>query len=100
VFKQRGGSAYNSSVCSHLLLGRVQTTNDITYHYPGVVSNLAEEGKISSYLAPYHTRHTFITLMAHADTDLLLLAAACGNSIEVIRKHYLGFDKDVEFPDI
>jgi len=35
-----------------------------TYFYPGVVSQLVRDGKISSYLSPYHTRHTYITLTA------------------------------------
>jgi len=70
------------------------------YTYPGVVTQLAESGAISCYLSPYHTRHTFITLMAHAGTDLLLLATACGNSVEVIQKHYLGVNTTASFPDV
>jgi integrase len=71
-----------------------------TYTYPGVVTQLTESGAISYYLSPYHTRHTFITLMAHAGTDLLLLATACGNSVEVIQRHYLGVDTTASFPDV
>lgn len=71
-----------------------------TYTYPGVVTQLADEGKISCYLSPYHTRHTFITLMAHAGTDLLLLATSCGNSVDVIQRHYLGVNTEANFPDI
>lgn len=65
-----------------------------TYHYPGVVTQLIEQGLISGYLSPYHTRHTYITLTAHANAHdnnaLLLIASACGNSVDVILRHYLG----------
>ncbi len=70
------------------------------YTYPGVVTELVNHGAISCYLSPYHTRHTFITLMAHGGANLLLLATACGNSVEVIQRHYLGIDTSVSFPDI
>jgi integrase len=70
------------------------------YTYPGVVTQLADSGAISCYLSPYHTRHTFITLMAHAGTDLLLLATSCGNSVDVIQRHYLGVNTEANFPDV
>ena len=67
------------------------------YCYPGVVSQLVEEGKISGYLSPYHTRHTYITLTAHANKHnnnaLLLIATSCGNSVDVILRHYLGLSE-------
>jgi integrase len=67
------------------------------YYYPGVVTQLAEEGKISGYLSPYHTRHTYITLTAHANKHnnnaLLLIATSCGNSVDVILRHYLGLSE-------
>jgi len=77
-----------------------QRQGDKSYTYPGVVTQLVTDGLIDGYLPPYHTRHTFITLMAHAGTDLLLLATACGNSVEVIQRHYLGVNTEANFPDI
>ena len=64
------------------------------------MTKLVEDGVIPSCLPPYHTRHTFISLQAHAGTDLLLLGAICGNSVEVIQKHYLGVNTSVEVTDI
>ncbi|MCC3471652.1 MAG: hypothetical protein JGK10_07465 [Microcoleus sp. PH2017_13_LAR_U_A] len=66
----------------------------------GVVTQLAADGLINGYLPFYSCRHTFITLMAHSGADLLLLATACGNSIEVIQRHYLGVDTTANFPNI
>ncbi|MEG4861717.1 site-specific integrase [Microcoleus sp. K1-B6] len=70
----------------------------VEYHYPGVVTQLVEEGKISRYLSPYHTRHTYITLTAHANKHnnnaLLHIATSCGNSVDVILRHYLGVSED------
>ncbi|WP_013324533.1 tyrosine-type recombinase/integrase [Gloeothece verrucosa] len=65
-----------------------------TRYYPGVVTRLADEGKISQYLKPSSTRHTFITLQAQSGVDLKLLADSCGNSVDVIYNHYLGVNKD------
>ncbi|MEG4999695.1 tyrosine-type recombinase/integrase [Microcoleus sp. B4-D4] len=64
-----------------------------TYHFGAVVSQLVEDGKLETYLSLYHTRHTYITLTAHANkhnTDsLLYIATSCGNSVDVILRHYL-----------
>ncbi|MDJ0649591.1 MAG: hypothetical protein QNJ60_12880 [Xenococcaceae cyanobacterium MO_188.B19] len=37
---------------------------------PGVVTRLVQDGEISQYLKPSATRHTFITIQAHAGVDL------------------------------
>ena len=70
----------------------------IEYRYPGVVTKLAQEGAIGGYLSPYHTRHTYITLTAHANASnnnaLLHIATSCGNSVDVILRHYLGVSED------
>ncbi|MEG4393472.1 tyrosine-type recombinase/integrase [Microcoleus sp. BROC3] len=71
-----------------------------TYYYPGIVRQLADEGKISGYLPQYHTRHTYITLAAHANKHdnnaLLYIATSCGNSVDVILKHYLGVTENTQ----
>ncbi|MEG4323621.1 MULTISPECIES: tyrosine-type recombinase/integrase [unclassified Microcoleus] len=101
VFKQQKGQTYTSTRQSQLWMGYTNVNKqDETVFYPGVVARLVEEGEISSYLSPYHTRHTYITLTAWAnkgDTSaLMLLAHACENSVEVILRHYLGINKEVE----
>ncbi|MEG4485259.1 site-specific integrase [Microcoleus sp. D2_18a_B4] len=68
------------------------------YWYFGVVARLVEEGKISGYLSLYHTRHTYITLTAQANSHnnnaLLHIATSCGNSVDVILRHYLGVSEE------
>jgi len=101
VFTNTRGDAYNSGCMGIVWNGKPEKKKDGTKdENPGVVSRLVLDGAISRYLAPYHTRHTFITLMAQAGTDLLLLATACGNSVEVIQRHYLGVDTEALFPNI
>lgn len=99
VFPNQKGGFINSSNVQQAWLGysRIDKLADGTekeYYYPGVVRQLADDGKISSYLPQYHTRHTYITLTAqankHDNNALLYIAAACGNSVDVILKHYLG----------
>lgn len=64
------------------------------YYYPGLVTRLVSQGIISAYLSQYHTRHTYITVTAqankHDNNALLCIATACGNSVDVILRHYLG----------
>ena len=78
--------------------------SEVKYYYPGVVTQLAEQGLIGGYLSPYHTRHTYITLTAHANAHnnnaLLHIATACGNSVDVILRHYLGVSESVELTEV
>ena len=73
---------------------------EFNYYHTGVVTQLSEQGAISGYLSPYHTRHTYITLMAHANKQdnnaLLYIATSCGNSVDVILRHYLGASENTE----
>jgi len=102
IFRNTEGNCYNSSNLGKLWLESSVTRKkgNEPYKYSGVVTQLVSNGLISRYLSPYHTRHTFITLMAHAGTDLLLLATACGNSVDVIQRHYLGVNEKASFPNI
>ena len=102
VFPNRSGGYISLGVISQQWKGRIAkgTKTDgteVKYVYPGLVAQLADEGKISGYLSPYHTRHTYITLTAHANKHnnnaLLLIATSCGNSVDVILRHYLGLSE-------
>jgi integrase len=100
VFTLMNGSAYGSHNLFSVWGGTCKTKiksdgNEVTYNYPGLITRLVEQGLIGQYLTPYATRHTFITLQAQNGIDIPLLAAICGNSIEVIYRHYLGFSKTV-----
>jgi len=100
VFQNTQGNSYSSNTLDALWRQTRGRKNNTIYNYPGVVTQLVDSGVISCYLSPYHTRHTFITLMAQAGADLFLLATTCGNSIEVIQRHYLGVDTEATLPDI
>ncbi|EAM49688.1 tyrosine-type recombinase/integrase (plasmid) [Crocosphaera watsonii WH 8501] len=57
----------------------------------GIVYQLVREGKISQYLPPYATRHTWITLQLLANVPIINVAKLAGNSPEVILQHYAGY---------
>jgi hypothetical protein len=82
----------------------LKSGEETEYNYPGVVSQLVRDGKISGYLAPYHTRHTYITLTAQANSHnnnaLLHIATSCGNSVDVILRHYLGVTESTELVQV
>lgn len=86
--------SWRGQVCKKVLKDGIERT----YRYPGVVTQLADEGKISGYLSCYHTRHTYITLTAeankHNNNALLHIATSCGNSVDVILRHYLGVSEE------
>ncbi|HEY9813936.1 MAG TPA: site-specific integrase [Candidatus Sericytochromatia bacterium] len=88
--------SWRGQVCKKVLKDGVERT----YYYPGVVTQLADEGKISTYLSCYHTRHTYITLTAHANKHnnnaLLYIATSCGNSVDIILRHYLGVNEETK----
>jgi integrase len=85
---------------------------ETAYVYPGIVTQLVAQGKISQYLSPYHTRHTFITLQTKAimenpsisksqfSSALKLIADSVGNSVEMIQEHYLSIDEDIQLINI
>lgn len=100
VFTTITGKQYNRYLLSALWLGLDKSKNGNKYYYPGVVTRLVQDGAISHYLKPSATRHTFITIQAHAGVDLKLLADSVGNSVDIIYDHYLGVNKDAAFFDI
>jgi len=102
VFTKLNGKSWDSQDAGSVWSGwkRSKGSRSNSCYYPGVVTQLANDGLIDGYLPFYSCRHTFISLQAHAGTDLFLLATACGNSVEVIQKHYLGVNPDVSFTDI
>ena len=66
---------------------------------PGIVLNLANEGKIRTYLKLYACRHTFITLQLSAGPKNIIVSLAqwVGNSPATILKYYADAPEDV-FP--
>ena len=100
VFTKLNGKSWETREINKKWYGTIQVRGETEYHYPGVVTQLATDGLIDGYLPFYNCRHTFISLPAHAGTDLFLLATACGNSVEIIQKHYLGVNPNVSFTSI
>lgn len=109
IFPNLKGGYITKTSISDIWLGRrfskkLVDGSTVEYCYPGVVTQLADEGKISNYLPQYHTRHTYITLTAHANKHdnnaLLYIASACGNSVDVILRHYLGMDEKAKIVEV
>ncbi|TAF52694.1 MAG: hypothetical protein EAZ60_22880 [Oscillatoriales cyanobacterium] len=100
VFTKLNGKHWDTGAVREIWYQTRGNNGQKKYIYPGVVTQLADDGLIDGYLPFYNCRHTFISLQAHAGTDLLLLATACGNSVEVIQRHYLGIDTSVKMTDI
>jgi hypothetical protein len=100
VFLSHEGRQVTRFQISSAWLGIDKSKGDNSYYYPGVITRLIDEGKLSYYLKPSSTRHTFITLQAQAGTDLKLLADSCGNSVETIYTHYLGANRTSLIIDI
>ncbi len=109
VFPSDDGKYRHQSAIGKKWLGfkNSQTLSDgtkVVYTYPGIVTQLVEDGKLSGYLSLYHTRHTYITLTAWANKEnnnaLLHIATACGNSVDVILRHYLGVSEETKIVEV
>jgi integrase len=63
----------------------------------GIIPELIKQGKVSKYLSPYNTRHTFIY---HAIFDLghdeKVVSKWCGHTVGVSAKHY----QDIELASV
>lgn len=99
VFKSLSGGQLARDYIQRTWQYSIQGSKDSKYTYNGVVTELAEQGKIQ-YLKPYSTRHTFISIQANNGADLALLADSIGNSVDIIIKHYLQPDKERTLKDI
>jgi integrase len=63
-------------------------------HCDGVVEALIKEEKVSVYLKPYASRHSFITWQLSKGMTPANVAKLVGNSPEIIYKHYVSAEKD------
>jgi integrase len=58
--------------------------------YKGVIPRLMERGEVRQYLKLYATRHTFISIQVNnAQKNIKVVADWCGQSPEILVKHYL-----------
>ncbi|MFN6484535.1 MULTISPECIES: site-specific integrase [unclassified Nostoc] len=85
VFKSKTGKVINSDTFGNYWRG----ANFPSRKCKGIIPTLIEQGKLTKYIKPYNTRHTFIT---HAVFDLgiddKIVSNWCGHQIEVSNKHY------------
>ncbi|MEH2299801.1 MAG: tyrosine-type recombinase/integrase [Nostoc sp.] len=88
VFKSRNKKIIDRNIFGVTWRGR-DRTNEGKGRVKGIIPTLIEQGKLTKYLSPYNTRHTFIT---HAVFDLgideKIVSNWCGHQIEVSNKHY------------
>ncbi|MEH2363981.1 site-specific integrase [Nostoc sp.] len=84
VFKSKRGKIIDFSTFGTAWRGREKSRGQ-----KGIITNLIEQGKLTKYLKPYNTRHTFIT---HAVYDLGIdekfVSNWCGHDLQVSNKHY------------
>lgn len=60
-----------------------------------IILSLIEEGKVTQYLKPYATRHTFIThQLKNKNVDPKTLAYWVGDEVETIMKYYSDIDRE------
>ncbi|MBD2066197.1 tyrosine-type recombinase/integrase [Leptolyngbya sp. FACHB-671] len=60
----------------------------------GVLPTLIEQGKVSQYLTPYATRHTYINAQLDAGVKAANIAKVVGNSVATIHSHYESTRRD------
>jgi integrase len=62
----------------------------------GVIKRLIKENKISTYLKPYSTRHSFITWQLAKGQTPANVAKLVGNTPEMIYQHYVSADENAK----
>ena len=77
----------------------IDSQNFNNRHWKPIVKGLLKRGLIDQYLAPKHTRHTFITIALREGMDVADVAAISGNSSATIWKHYAASAKDIKIED-
>jgi len=91
VFKNKSGKVISSDIFLRAWAGREDTG------IKGIIPMLIKQGKLSKYLPPYNTRHTFIY---HAIFDLghdeKVVSKWCGHTVGVSAKHY----QDIELASV
>jgi len=65
----------------------------------GMVTRLVREGKVERYRPPFNCRHTFISMAIEAGITAPQVAKWCGNSAEIVMKHYAGTIRSVQVPE-
>ncbi|MBD2298747.1 tyrosine recombinase XerC [Nostoc sp. FACHB-190] len=89
VFKNREGNTIHHCVFGEAWKGKRSISKSGTYYYPGIIETLIDEGKVSKYLPPYNTRHTFITHQIYdLNREKDIVNAWCEHGEKISAKHY------------
>lgn len=84
VFKSKTGKIINSKTFMYTWKGR-----DDASKVKGAIPELIKQGKLTKYLSPYNTRHTFIThQIFDLGRDEKIVNAWCEHSEAISKKHY------------
>ncbi|HEY9802135.1 MAG TPA: site-specific integrase [Leptolyngbyaceae cyanobacterium] len=85
VLKSKTGKIIDKDAFSTLWRG----AHCPTQRRHGIIPALTKQGKITKYLSPYNTRHTFITrAVFDLGIDEKIVSKWCGHNIDVSNKHY------------
>ncbi|MGJ5628732.1 tyrosine-type recombinase/integrase [Nostoc sp. CALU 1950] len=83
VFKSKRGKIILDNVFCRAWKGNEANKNK------GIITELVKQGKLTKYLSPYNTRHTFIThQIFDLNRDEKIVSAWCGHGELVSQKHY------------
>ncbi|MEO0969689.1 MAG: site-specific integrase [Cyanobacteria bacterium J06639_18] len=89
VFLSVANKPFRYNLLSNCWSKRTDTKGSKIYEYPGFIRILLEQGKISKYLPPYNTRHTFVSHQIYdLGRDRDVVNSWCEHSEEISRKHY------------
>lgn len=88
VFTDESASPLSSAVLHRAWKGVRYKSNGHEYIYPGVVSELVEEGSLPFYLKLYATRHTFATWAITQGVSPDKVAKWIGDRVETVLRYY------------
>ena len=84
VFQNRKGGPINFATFQQLWVGKIDRKKRVV----GILPTLIKQGKVSQYLTPYATRHTYINAQLDAGGRAADIAKWVGNSVATIHKYY------------
>ncbi|MEH2320824.1 tyrosine-type recombinase/integrase [Nostoc sp.] len=88
IFTDDAGNPLSSDVLYKVWKGRKDKSHGREYLHSGVVSELLERRRLSFYLKPYATRHTFATWAITGGVSPDKVAYWIGDTVETVLKYY------------
>ncbi|MBD2519694.1 tyrosine-type recombinase/integrase [Nostoc sp. FACHB-973] len=87
IFQSKSGLPITSDLFKPAWTGYSSKKGGTTYHYIGVVRELAKQGLVP-YLKPYATRHTFATWAIAQNVSVEKVALWIGDTVETVLRFY------------